>query len=428
MPRRVDGARPRNYGSFYWPLTLTSVAMQLESQFQNAVLARYPDADAELATFALASSSFQLLNAFLIFIPQTITVLAATPQARRACLRFIVGVSVALSLPMALMAYTPAGTGALAGLLNIPPEVRPAVVRYLRWLTPLLVVNGLRQYYTGLLIQAERTRAVTGLNFVHLGSLIAMLLLGRNLGWSALGTLAGATIASNVLHLLLIWRTGRPAPDAPRHGGPDAGLTFREFMAFFWPVAFTSGMFALSRPVTYAFVNRTATAVVTVAALRLAFDLSLFFQNPVNQFRHLYTTFGAVDPEGVHRYSMRVTTGLTAGMVLIAFTPLSRVILGNWMGVEGEVLTQATGALRMMCLGPFVLAFRNMHHGHMMVRRRTHGMAAGAILRVASVWVCSWALFRLGLLDHHTAAAVSLVGFAAETLSARVAVRRMRAE
>jgi hypothetical protein len=178
--------------------------------------------------------------------------------------------------------------------------------------------------------------------------------------------------------------------------------------------------------VTYAFVNRTATAVVTVAALRLAFDLSLFFQNPVNQFRHLYTTFGASDPEGVHRYSMRVTWGLTVGMVAIAFTPLSRVILGDWMGVEGVVLRQATGALRMMCLGPLVLASRNLHHGHMMIHRRTHGMAAGAILRVAAIWVCSWALFHFGVLNHYTAAAVSLVGFAAEAISARVAVRRMR--
>lgn len=432
MDRSPDETVPvtpavRNYGAFYWPLTLTSVAMQLQAQFQNAVLARYPDADAELATFALASSSFQLLNSFLIFVPQTVTVLAISPGARAACLRYIVGVSIALSLPMAWIAYSATGTGTLAALLKIPDSVLPDVVQYLQWLTPLLVVNALRQYYTGLLIQSERTRVVTVLNFVQLGSLLGVLLLGHRLEWVAMKTLASATIASNVLHLLLIWRTARPCgTDRPAPTGSSDGLSYRKFMDFFWPMAFTSGMFALSRPLTYAYVNRTASAVVTVAALRLAFDLSLLFQNPVNQFRHLYTTYGLADPVGVRRYTLRVTMGLTAVMVAISFTPLSRIILGDLMGVEGAVLNQATGALRMMCLGPLVLASRNLSHGHMMIKRRTNGMAGGALLRVLSIWGCSWALFHFGVLNHYTAAAVSLVGFAAEALSARFSVGRMR--
>lgn len=418
----------RRYGAFYWPLTLTSVAMQLQAQFQNAVLARYPDADFELATFALASSSFQLLNAFLIFIPQTVTVLATSARAREACLRHVVLVTLVLSLPMALLAYTPVGTGALAGLLRVPEAMMPGVVQYLRWLTPLLLVNALRQHCTGLLIQAERTQAVTILNFIHLGSLLGVLLVGRHMGWGALGTLATATIASNLFHLALIAGVVCLSSREPTVPGPslaDAPLTFRRFFEFFWPVAFTSGMFALSRPVTYAFINRTASAVVTVAALRLAFDFSMFFQNPVNQFRHLYTTFGKEDPEGVRRYVIRVTLGLTAVMAAIAFTPLSRIVLGDWMGVQGEVLDKGVGALRMLCLGPLVLASRNLHHGAMMVRRRTKGMAAGAILRVLAIFALSWLLFCLGLLDHRTGALLTIVGFLAEALASRQAVRGM---
>ena len=37
------------YWRFYWPLALTGVAMVLSVQFQNAALARYPEAVTELA-------------------------------------------------------------------------------------------------------------------------------------------------------------------------------------------------------------------------------------------------------------------------------------------------------------------------------------------------------------------------------------------
>ncbi len=426
MPASVKRNRP--YSVFYWPLALTSVAMQLESQFQNAVLARFPDGDVELATFALASSSFQLLNAFLIFVPQTVTVLATSPRARAACLRHVVLISLGLSFPMALLAYTPVGSGALTLLLRIPHAMLPSVVQYLRWLTPLLLVNALRQHYTGVLIQSERTRAVTVLNFVHLGSLLLVLLLGRIRGWGALGTLASATITSNLLHLALIaaltGRSGGQNRERPGRPDPSKPLTFRKFFEFFWPVAFTSGMFALSRPVTYAFINRTSSAVATVAALRLAFDFAMFFQNQVNQFRHLYATYGATDPEGVRRYTLRATVGLTAAMAAIAFSPLSRIVFGQWMGVEGQVLEQAVGALRVMCLGPLVIAFRNLHHGDMMIRRRTRGMAAGAALRVLAILGGSWALFHLGLLNHLGAAFLMVLGFFVEALVSRHAVRR----
>ncbi len=426
-PSRVSVTR---YSTFFWPLALNSVAMQLESQFQNGVLARFPDGTSELATFALASSSFQLVNAFLIFVPQTVTVLAASRQSRAACLRYLLAVSIALTLPLAGLAFLPAGTALLARLLGMPAEVLPSVGRYLRWMTPLIGVNALRQYCTGLLIRNERTRAVTALNVVHLGALLLVLFAGRAWQWTAIGTLAGATVFSNLLHLVLIaWISlgMRPPRTGVRADRPGPPLTFPAFLRFFWPVAFTSGMFALSRPITYAFINRTVSAVAVVAALRLAFDLAIFFQNPVNQLRHLYTTYGEADPQGVRRFSLRVSLWLTLAMASIAFSPLGGFVFENVLGGTPEVGARAMGALRVMCLGPLVLTVRNLQHGHMMVTRRTGGMAAGAALRVLTIFAGSALLHHLGRLDHRGAAMLMVCGFAAEAAVARYAVCRVAA-
>ena len=54
------------YWRFYWPLALTGVAMVLGVQFQNAALARYPEAVTELAIFALGYSTFGFFRASLM--------------------------------------------------------------------------------------------------------------------------------------------------------------------------------------------------------------------------------------------------------------------------------------------------------------------------------------------------------------------------
>lgn len=398
----------------------------LESQFQNAFLARYPGAAANLATFALAVSSFQLLNAFLVFVPQTVTILGRCPRSRRTCLRFILAAGLLLSLPLLIMGFLPWGTRLFAGIMRIPPDLLPDVVRYLRWLAPLLLVNAIRHYCTGILVQAGRTRSITLLNLVHLLTLVGVLWLGRAHGWPAMPTLAAATIGANIIHLGLILPASTDKR-LGRAGEPSLHpLRYSEIMTFFWPVAVTSGMFAMCRPVMYSFINRTAMAITTVAALRLAFDSTMFFQNPVNQFRHLYTTFGHEDPDGVRRFMLRVTTGLSVAMILLAFSPLGHFMFHRVLGVDGEVLTQALQALRIMCLGPAVIAIRNMYHGQMMVKRRTRGMAAGGTLRVLSIAAMSWSLYHLGWLNHRTSALMLIVGFSAEAFISKLAVARMQ--
>lgn len=395
---------------------MTSLVMILESQFQNGVLARYPGGSAQLATFALASSSFQLLAAFLVFVPQTVTVLARSAQSRRACLVFVVAAGLLLSLPLGIAAFFPIGPRMLVAVLNVPPVLLPDLIGYLRWMAPLVLVNALRHYFTGLLIQAERTQMVTALNVMHLGVLVGVLLHGFHAGLPSVPTLAGATIAANVLHLALGWwmamRMAHPEPV----GRDCQTLTHRQIFAFFWPVALTSGMFAMSRPVMYSFINLTATAVTTVAALRLAFDMAMTFQNPVNQFRHLYATYGREDPRGVRRFMVRVSLGLTMAMTVVAFSPLGRWFFAAVLNAEGEVLVQATGVFRILCLAPLIITVRNLFHGHMMVQRRTVGMAVAAVLRVAAIALCSWLLHRFGLLNHLACGAILVLGFAAEAL------------
>lgn len=415
---------PPSYHKFYWPLALSGLALLLEHQFQNGILARYPDAERELAIFALATSSFQLVNAPLIFIPQMVAVLARTPADRARCRRFAHLAGLTLSLPLFFLGYTETGRSLLGGLMNIPPSMLPAVARYLQWLTPLDWVNAVRHYCTGMLVLSERTRTVTMLNLVHLVTLVILLLVGRQAVWQALPTLALATVVSNLLHFFLgIYIVRRV--DVPVHQQDATRPTsISGIFGFFWPLAVTSLFFAMSRPVLYAFVNLTSDAVVTIAVLRVGFDFCMLFQNPVNQFRHLYATYGAVDPEGVARFMFSVTGVLTAVMAMMVVTPLSRLFFGHGLGLEGEVLLRSLQSIRVLLLVPLIIMIRNLYHGRLMVRRTTRAMAAAALFRVAAIALAAKGLLAAGLLNHVSGAALLVLGFVVETVIVRDSVRR----
>ncbi len=397
--------------------------MLLARQFQNGTLARFPDAERELAIFAFAASTYMLFNAALIFLPQMTNLLARSRHALRLTLRFALAVSLVLSMPPLLLAFSGPGADMLAFLFDISGATLDSVILYLRYLTPLILVNALRQYYSGLLVQCRHTRLVTLLNLVYLAATVLMLLLGLQFRWRAIETLALSQLTAAIVHLLLLLLAVQRSyrlPEREEH----RWLTYREALRFFWPMALTSALFALSRPIVYAFASRLDDGVAVVAALRVSFDFALIFHNPLNQFRHLFVSFSHDDPRAIRRFLLRIMLMLSLLMLLAALTPLGALIFEHLLGISGAVLDMAEQTLLLLCLLPLIVTLRNYYHGLRMVERSTADMALGSILRTLAIYAVCATLYGFRLLDSTTAALALLAGFAAEAATVFVAYRR----
>jgi hypothetical protein len=402
------------YWSFYWPLVLTGIVMLLAQQFQNGALARYPDAAREIAVFAFASSVFHLFNAALIFMPQMSNSFVRSPRGWRVCLRFTVATCLVLSVPLAAMAFTPPGRWLVSISFGIEADVLADVITYLRCLSPLLLVSGLRQFYTGMLVQSRRTTLVTALNLVYLGAVIVVLFVGFHFAWKPIVTIAAGQLAGGGLHLALTYLCIRRRYTLPRQAEHQT-LTYREAFAYFWGTTLTSIMFSLSRPILYSFLNRLPDATPVIAAMRVGFDFAMMFHNALNQFRHLFVTFGEQDLAGVRRFMIRVSVVVIGGMVATAVTPASRFLLEDLVGVHGEVLHMTRQVVLVMCLLPVVVNVRNYYHGLALLRRTTGRMGAGAVFRNVATYLLAALFFYTGLLDHVTATLTLIAGFVAET-------------
>jgi len=391
------------------------VALVLGVQFQNAALARYPEAVTELAVFALGYGTFGFFRAGLNFIAQLSNVFARSEAGMRRCHRFVFEASVVMMLPLIFLGQSEAGAALIGGLYGTDPSLTARVQEYLIYLAPIILLGAQRFYYTGLLVQARLTGWVTNLNVLFLAIQIAGLVVGFSLGFRPVLVLVGSETFAILCQLAAtLWVRQRyyRLPEVPEH----EQLTYRELIGFFVPVSMTGVMFALSRPVLYAFVTRAPAGLTAIAALRVAFDFSMLFQQAANQFRHFFVTFGLDDLPGKQRFMALVGAGLTGIMLIFALTPLQTWIWRDLMRIPDDVRVLAVQVFLIMCAMPAVIIVRNYFHGRLMVERRTAGMALGSVLRVVGIYLGAQICFSFGRLDQVTASVILLLGFVIETL------------
>ncbi len=419
----------RSYWRFYWPLALMGVVALSGRLAQNYALMAYPEGSAKLAAYALAIALVAPFRAALVFVPQMSNVMVRGPRSMRCSFRHLLAACGFLTLPVALLGWTPLGRLVLPVIYNVTPRQIHHMVSYLRWLTSLVAFFGIGRYFTGLLVQARRTGLVTVLRVLHLCLVVGTLLVGRRLGWSPVTTISlslilpeGLLAALSALGTALLHEHARPQEDRP--------IPLAEMAAFFLPMAGTAVLFAFTRPIIYAFLTALpgspdGPVEAMVAAVALASTFAMVFQGAVNQFRNLFATFGRQDPRGVSRFMLRVAGLLTVLMVLAVATPAARLFLRHLQNARAQTLTMATQAVLPLCLVPLIICWRNYNHGLAMVRRRTGLMFAGGIMRNVSVLACAALLTMAGGYNHVTAAAMLPVAFGAEALTGTI-YRKLR--
>ena len=180
--------------------------MVLSVQFQNATLAKYPDAVTELAVLALAYGVFSFFNASLQFIAQLSNVYARSPHATRQSWRFVVLASALIMMPLAVIAGTHSGMAFISSIFSIDDNLMGRVGEYLILLCPLILLNGQRHFFSGLLVQAKLTGWMTAINFIYLAVVIATLLTGLALAIKPAYVVVGAeTLGVIVMLCLLLW-------------------------------------------------------------------------------------------------------------------------------------------------------------------------------------------------------------------------------
>ncbi len=414
------------YLKFFWPLSLFGVLMQIGRLAQNRVLLDFQEGVRELAMFALALAILGPFRSVLAMVPQMVTVMGGSSKSRQLCFRFVTIIYLAISLPLLVLAWTPSGNWLAQWLYDVDDGGAQTIVAYLRFLSPILIINGWRQYCTGLLIRQKRTGWVTALQAISQFLVVTFLAVGMRAAWPATRIIGLSAVmpafAGLVIATVLLRRT--PVVDDDKTAEGKQPQTYGALVRYFWPLAMTTFMFTLSRPIIFALVTRLnptqssdgVDTTAMIAALSLAFSCGIMFQGTINQFRHFMVAFAGDDPRGIRRFMVAVTTVVTGLMVLALVTPAARWFLGSLQGATGHTLEMTLDALWVLMLVPIVIAWRNYHHGMAMVQKRTIALAAGSLARNGSILVVGITLLLTGHLNHWTSAGLLLTAFTCEAM------------
>lgn len=405
----------RHYWAFYWPLALTACFLLLGLQVFNAVLARYPNAERELAVFAYAISFIHFLEVATAFMPQMVMVYGRTQVARRRVLYFCLGIGLLFSAIACLLGVTDWGNRLVAIAYGIEADILNEVVRYLAWLFPTILFRTLFHYFAGILTQNDKTRLVSLSTFVGVGLGVVICLYGYRSGWSAFATLVSAQLSASLGMLLgsiVAYVRYYRGVEEVDFCDPD----YRDLFRYFWPVSVTGMSFGIGRPVIYAFVSRTPDALLTIAALRVGLDFFMIAQAALNQLRSLLPSLGLTHLREKKRFIMAVTSGFTLFMACLVFTPLDRLVLQQGLGLNADLFLYVKQTLTVILFTPAILAIRNYYHGILLTKKQTGGIAMGSALRISAILLSCWLLLSLGWLNSWTAPLVMVLGFLAETL------------
>ena len=442
------------YRSLFWfllPLVITELIYELGIQVINGGIARVPRPTETLAAYGIAWGLTSFLTGTVSQTRQMSMVLVRDRATFHTVFRCVAGFGGAHFLILVSLAFTPVGLWVIDELHAVDPILGGTVRRALGYLLPIPLIVGITRFLSGLLLRARRTDIVSyammaGISMSVLSVFLFLptpavqtdpiLLPVVATYFGVLTELAVIIYGYRRFVRRSLHRGG--AAEGEQAAGQDAGgetvtrrplpLTAAYVLRFYWPLAITIGIQALSRPIINLFVARGTDGTESLAVLTIVYALAHLPYGWLNELKNLPPAFQRQDPDGriIRRFTAVCGMISFGTMALMFWTPVRFFLLETLIGVDHDFAVRCTVPLIIFSLFPLAVTVRSYLHGIALRDHRTSAIApsgparAGAIVIVVNV---------LALFDLHGAirgVAALYSGFVTETIMVRWRMGRSR--
>ncbi len=385
----------------WWPLAASWILMSAELPALSAVIARLPDPAVNLAAYGGVVFPLALIiESPIIMLLAASTALSKDWASYAKLRRFMRITSAVMTAVHVLIAFTPLYDLVVVGLIAPPPEiVEPARVG-LMIMTPWTFAIAYRRFNQGVLIRFGHSRAIGLGTMIRLGSNVTTLIAGF-----LVGTLPGIAVATGAVAVGVMAEAlyvGLRVQPVLRHQLRPAEpvkppLTFYAMMAFYIPLALTSLLGLIIRPIGSAAISRMPDALASLAVWSVVQGLMFMVQSLGTAYNEVVVAMldepGAV--RTLRRFAAILAVTTTAAMVLLAATSLSRVWFETISALPPALADMARVGLWLTLPLPAISALQSWFQGSIVNSRRTRGiteavmvfMAVNGVILVAGV---SW--------------------------------------
>ena len=444
------------YRSLFWfllPLVITELIYELGIQVINGGIARVPRPTETLAAYGIAWGLTSFLTGTVSQTRQMSMVLVRDRATFHTVFRCVAGFGGVHFLILACLAFTPVGLWVIDDLHAVDPALGGTVRRALGFLLPIPLVVGITRFLSGLLLRVRRTDVVSYAMMAGISMSVVsvflflptptvqtdpILLPVMATYFGVLTELAVIIYGYRRFARRLLHRGGNV--EGEQAAGQNAGgepigqntdgepatrsrhpLTAAYVLRFYWPLAVTIGIQALSRPIINLFVARGTDGTESLAVLTIVYALAHLPYGWLNELKNLPPAFQRQDPDAriIRRFTAVCGMISFGTMALMFWTPVRFFLLETLIGVDHEFAMRCTVPLIIFSFFPLAVTVRSYLHGIALRDHRTSAIApsgparAGAIVIVVNV---------LALFDLHGAirgVAALYSGFVVEAIVVR---------
>lgn len=370
----------------WWPLAASWLLMSAELPALSAIVARLPDPEIHLAAYGgVVMSMALIIESPILMLLAASTALSRDWASFARLRRFMLALSGGLTLIHAAVAFTPLYDLVVVGVMQPPSEVVEPARLGLMIMTPFTFGVAYRRFHQGVLIRFGHSRAIGLGTTLRLTSTATVLAIGY-----LAGTLPGIVVATSAVMAGIIAeavyahvRTQpvlryevRPAPPV------QPALSVRAMLTFYVPLAMTSTLYLIIRPLGSAAISRMPDPLNSLAVYAVVQGLIFMLQALGIALNEVVVatldTPGAVPI--LRRFAIIVSASTTGLLLLMALTPLSTVWFEQISGLSPDLAAMAHAGLWLALPLPAISAFQSWFQGTIVHSRRTRGITEATVI------------------------------------------------
>ena len=370
--------------------------MAAEGPFLAAIIARLPSPEFNLGAYGVAFALAILIEAPVIMLMSAATSLVKDRISYLKMRNFSRGLILGTTLLLLIVLVPGVYRWLTETLLQLPTEVADLTYGALWFFLPWPSAIGYRRFLQGVLIRAGKTRLVAMGTLIRLFAMTVAALLGYLLldipgawiGGLALGT--GVTVEAIAARFMAAETVRELLAEETDSGYTGRAVTYREIATFYLPLALTSLIGLTIQPLLTFFMGRSVAPVESLAVYPVVHSLSFFFRSM--GFAYQDAAIALIGEQFEHyrelrRFCFTLGAVATAGLALVAFTPLFQLWFITLSGLTPELTSFALIPARIIVPLPFLSVLLSFQRAILVEGRRTQHITWASVIEVTAVAV-----------------------------------------
>ncbi|MFQ5594920.1 MAG: hypothetical protein ACE5HA_12315 [Anaerolineae bacterium] len=398
---------------FWLPLAAMWLMMAFEQPAIAAVVARLPDPERSLAAIGVTFSLALIVESPIIMLLTAGTALSRGKQSYERLLNFTHILSATLMTLHVVIALTPLFGFIVGGLIGAPAEIIEPSRQAFLLMTPWTPAIAYRRLWQGVLIRFDRTGVVPltiAARIAASGVVLVSGILTRRLSGASLGGLALSVgvIAAAVASYVFARSTIREHLSSPALG--DAPLPWRDLLEFYVPLALTSFITLVGRPVLTFGLARAPQPLASLAVWPVIMGFIFLARSFAFSYQEVVVALLVDGPsfEKLSRFTMGLALFLSGLFALIVITPAARLWFEKVSGLTPDLVALALTPTMVLVLLPGLDTLLSWQRGLMVHVGRTRAITQAVVLDVVVLVVVMLGVGAVLPLAGATMAAVAL--------------------